>query len=411
MGWALLLLPAAAAAQPDLSWLIYRADLTTLEAVEIRLEAQSLHYRDARGQRRSIPRQSIAAILRVDSAATFLEHGRTAPPPAPPRPTVPVPEEPGPPADAEEPPPMASLIALTDGQVFRGRLSPQAPSRAETALWDTPHFGTLILPLDRLAWVRLNADAELPDPASGDALRLSNGDRLEGFVGRLQPTVDVEPAAGGKPIELAPAQVASIRLANPAAASTAPRVWLGDGTIADLDQLTTERAAQGGEVFAVRLPSGQVADVPPDQLLAARLASGVLLPLAQLDARAEPPADRPWTPPLRTGDPSPLGLADIELPGPMKVSWTLPRGAIHLSLTAELPLDARLWGDATLTIALDGTLASVRLSSAEPSHDLTLGLPRPDRADRVLTATLDQGRFGPIQDRATLKRALLSIAR
>lgn len=405
------LLPLQTLAQTDYSWLIYRADLEAVPATDLRLTDQAATYRDPRGQRRSLPRDQVLAILRVDSAATFIEHGRPAPLPMPNQPE----EEPAPgpeaplaePAEAE--PPMIALVGLTDGQAFRGRLRDQTPSAPETVLWDTPRLGTLILPLDRLALLRLDDQAPLPPPAAADLLTLSNGDRLEGFVARLQPTIQVEPTSG-RPVELTPAQVTCIRFANPPSPTGSPRVWLGDGTIADVDALTF---APGAPAFAVRLPTGQLADVPPEEFIAARLVGDRLIPLGQLAARVEIPPERPWTPSARFDDPAdaPLGLATIELPGPMRVTWTLPRGTSRLSLTAELPLDARLWGDATLTIALgDATLSTVRLSGDEPSHTLTLDLPDPARTDRALTVTLGEGRYGPIQDRAVLRRAVLLLS-
>jgi hypothetical protein len=399
----LLSLPRSTPAQTDLAWLIYRADVAALPAAELRVSDQGVTYRDPRGQRRTLALDQVAAILRVDSAATFLEHGRSS--------TFQLPEQvddPGPAPDVAPPPPMQSLAGLIDGQVFRGRFSGEVSPAAESMLWDTPHFGTLIIPLERLLFVRIDDQTPLPSRASADVLTLANGDRLEGFVSRLNPSITVERSTGGV-TELSHAQVAAIRFANPPTPTNAARAWLGDGTVVDVDALASE---VDGERITLRLPSGQVADVPANEFLAARLMADRLVPLAQLEARAEPPRGRPWTPPLRRGDPAavPLGLAEIELPGPMRVTWTLPRGASRLSLTAELPLDARLWGDATLTFSLDdAVLAAVRLSSAEPVHTVTLDLPNSDRADRALVATLDEGAFGPIQDRALLRRAVLLV--
>lgn len=385
--------------------MLYRADLTALSGVEVRLSESEVMYRDARGQRRTLPREQLAAIVRIDSAATFLEQGRASPLPA-----VPEAEEAGPAAGASTGGPvMTGLLGLTDGQVFRGRLSAESSSvSAESVLWDTPHFGTLILPLDRLLFLRLEEGVTEPGASAADVLSLSNGDRLEGVVTRLGPVIRVEPLSGSA-VELSAGQVSSIRFANPASETNRARAWLGDGTATDLDALVS---ASNGDRLVVRIPSGQVAEVPLGELLGARLVADRLLPLAALEGRGEAPAERSWTPPLRVGDPGgmPLGLAELELPGPMRVTWRLPRGASRLSLTAELPLDARLWGDATLTFAVDQTtLATVRLRGSEPTHALTLELPGPERKDRVLTATLEEGLYGPIQDRAIFRRAMLLL--
>lgn len=405
IAWAAVLSASPTWAGPDdVSWVLYRADLTAVSGVEVRLTESAVMYRDARGQRRTLPREQLAAIVRVDSAATFLEQGRASPLPA-----VPEAEEAGPAAEASTGGPvMAGLLGLTDGQVFRGRLSAESPSVAESVLWDTPLFGTLILPLDRLLFLRLEEGVKEPGASAADVLSLSNGDRLEGVVTRLGPVIRVEPLSGSA-VELSAGQVSSIRFANPASETNRARAWLGDGTATDLDALVSE---SNGDRLVVRIPSGQVAEVPLGELLGARLVADRILPLAALEGRGEVPAERSWTPPLRVGDRAgtPLGLAELELPGPMRVTWRLPRGASRLSLTAELPLDARLWGDATLTFAVDRTtLATVRLCGSEPTHALTLELPGPERADRVLTATLEEGLYGPVQDRAIFRRAMLWI--
>jgi hypothetical protein len=121
---------------------------------------------------------------------------------------------------------------------------------------------------------------------------------------------------------------------------------------------------------------------------------------------------RRWIPPLKIADThgSPLGAADIEIPGPMSVEWTLPAGSARLGTTVELPPSARVWGDCELIIeGVAGSKASqlskVHLSGSTPSADVSVPLAGAGR----LRMTIDPGPSGPIQDRVVLRRPVVLV--
>ena len=46
-----------------------------------------------------------------------------------------------------------------------------------------------------------------------------------------------------------------------------------------------------------------------------------------------------------------LHLADVQIPGPMRVVWSLPPGAERFAVQAVLPPAARTWGECELIVA------------------------------------------------------------
>jgi len=115
-------------------------------------------------------------------------------------------------------------------------------------------------------------------------------------------------------------------------------------------------------------------------------------------------------PPI-VGDPigAALGAPDIELPGPMSVTWTLPAGVTRVAGVAELPVSARAWGDCSV-VMFDGAGAQVwttRLSGDAPSAPFNIDLSGKDAL--TLTVRVEAGANGPIEDRVLLRRVLLLL--
>ena len=88
------------------------------------------------------------------------------------------------------------------------------------------------------------------------------------------------------------------------------------------------------------------------------------------------------------------------MPGPMRTTWTLPRGTSRLAITAELPLESRAWGNLDLIVLVDGVERERHtLSAQSPEAHIRLDL----ASARELTLELDEGQFGPVQDRVELR--------
>ena len=323
---------------------------------------------------------------------------------------------PAPPLD-----PAAAWIELTDGQRFIGRLAPGGEN-ADGIGWHSPVFGPLHFPLDLVRAIVLDQNAARPtDFGADDTLVLRNGDVLTGFIAHIGPFAEID--IGGRPVSVPIDRVAVAIFSNEPRHRAGLFVWLADGTIARVVSLRTD----GSLVELTRQPAHPDTEanavaparrVPMSQLLAVVADAAVIVPLASITPVAQPASpDRRRTPPARFGSPlgQPLDAATIELPGPMRIEWLLPPGTRSLIFDAMLPEHSRTWGDCEIVVAahassLDDTLgrelARVRLFDLQPSATVIARFP-PD-AVRV-SITLEPGRFGPAQDRALLRGALLLI--
>jgi hypothetical protein len=120
------------------------------------------------------------------------------------------------------------------------------------------------------------------------------------------------------------------------------------------------------------------------------------VPLASLTpTRIEGPVTRyvmpkPW---LLDADAA-LGLSSIEYSGPLIVRYALPAGCERFVAEAELPRDARAWGDCELIVRSDDEeVFRARLNGAAPSATVNVPL-----KGRELTIEVTTGAHGAIQD-------------
>ena len=316
---------------------------------------------------------------------------------------------------------------LTDGQRLAG-----APRNGEspesTIAWQHPVFGVLPVPLDDVSRVVLRKTRR-GGPASPEADRdvvtLVNADRLAGFLESFGPTVRLD--ADGQAREVSRLRVAEAALANPSVPARGLTLWLADGSVVRAAALATSR----GEVRLTPDITGYASDgfPPPTEapsdgaatplvladIVAAAFDAGSIVPLASVPpASQKPVGDRRWAEPVSVGAPDTavLGAADVTLPGPMTVEWQLPDGALRLSCELELPPDLWSWGDCEVVLALVQArqepmeLARERLNAARPRVPVNVGFETPEARLRV---TLEAARYGPIQDRAILRRPIFLI--
>lgn len=346
-----------------------------------------------------------------------------------------------------------ATIELTDGRVLRGTLAfddaasaapantPQpADKPAGTVAWMHPILGRLTFPLDAVRLIRLpgsdggepGADekpagspadpgSDRPDLKPGtlaraeptrDVVLLNNGDRVTGFVEQVGAEVWI---ADGQAMTKVPvARVREVRLVNPATRPAGTRVWLDGASAVGVDYLGAD--PQRGLTLGIEPAPGKSRQVfvRPEQVRAivpeaARLTSLAALPVAKVS----PQADRPFVEPPRAGRADPLlGAADVELPGPMSVEWTLPTGAERIGGWIVLPPAYHEWGDCTVRLeALGGAGASeIGRESVNAARALVpINVPLPAGA-RTLRITVEAGAYGPIQDRIVLRRMLVVSA-
>lgn len=318
----------------------------------------------------------------------------------------------------------AGLLELTDGQRLLGTPS-VATTDDESLAWNHARLGLVSVPLEsvrRLAVPRIMPAARALPPLTADTedvLRLTNGDTLRGFIAAFSADAVIE-LDSGSTISTPMNVVDEMALANPPAPPEGIRLWLTGGNVISIDEIAPTRSDQPEQLSAilptapftgiVRATSEADGDPPPltfdldrSAIEAINFDAAALLPLASLESTA-------------TGrdlsiDPfalAALSARDIHLPGPMTVTWTLPEGAARLALTATLPLQARAWGDLELIISLDGSESQRHaLSAQSPEAHIRLDL----TGARELTIELTEGNFGPVQDQATLREALVLIER
>ena len=333
------------------------------------------------------------------------------------------------PADADDPDsPPRGLLRLTDGQRLAGAWA-GAGDDGESLRWTHPQFGTVVVPLDQVAgWSNDRATPHpASDPAGGDVVVLSRGERLAGFLylpevadPAADPVGDVlllSPADNpdGPAVPVPAASVAAVTLANPpdpsaAGAGAAPaRVTLRDGSrlrARGLNLGTADAsfdALVAGQALRVAVPAGAVRRVVFTN--GGRDAHD----LADLPARTPPPpaANQVLWGPHVAGASAVAG--GYRLTAPARLEVQLPPAAVvvvgHavLDLPAGLTADHAAWAGCTLRI--EGT----------PPVELTLDAAQPDAPFRVtvpantteLVFTLDPGPRGPVLDVVRIEDAVV----
>ena len=315
-------------------------------------------------------------------------------------------------------------LVLTDGQRLTG-----APSvigvNDELVAWSHPRLGIVSVPIEltqSITMPRSVPSGKLPaslKPGFDDAVLLINGDTLRGFV----ETIGIETAIelrSSSVIHADTGHIDQISLANEPARAMGTHIWLADGSVLAVAGLETEYA-QGtplvmgilqGKPIAPALgsqdpseadgqPFGLAFRFAPTDLHAINFDSQLLVPLSSLDAKT---VHRELA--IEADGFAALGCTNIRMPGPMRATWQLPRGATHLSLTATLPLEAQSWGNLVLIVRTDDTEAARHTVNADaPTVRINLDI----AGDRTFSLEIDQGEFGPVQDQLVLSQGLVFI--
>ena len=299
------------------------------------------------------------------------------------------------------------VLRLADGQQFPGEALSGAEPADDVLVWNHAWLGRMEIGLDQIESVVFARGAPLGSSNRADVLLLANGDRLEGFVTALGDPVGIEvrTSGGWQVLQIPLDRVASVRLATGPKPPVGWRLWLTDGTVIDAPGALLD---QEGLVHVIGPRFGP--EQEPDAVRLAEVAAILFDPEAMRALAALAPT-RVTGPPTRYLVPAPevldewaaLGLARIELRGPLTVQYTLPAGRWLFTATVELPAQARAWGDCELVIR-DGRneVARKRLNSKQPTATLAVSL-----NSRELTIEVTEGANGPIHDHVVLRRAML----
>jgi hypothetical protein len=344
----------------------------------VELDDRTLVYGDADRGYRSMPLSQVVGIVAVDALPAVNRTG---------------------------------LLRLADGQSLPGEALSGARAAANVLVWNqSAWLGQMDVPLDHIESVAFHAGARVPDPGEEDVVELSNGDRLVGFVSALGDplVIDLQPLEPGgerQRVEIGLDRISAVRIVTPPRPASGTRVWLVDGTVVDVDGLVVT------EEGVVRLEGvDYLRDAQPKRLdltalVAAQFDPEGLVPFAALAPRSvEGPSSRYRKREPRTlDDLAPLGLARVELRGPIVARYSLPSVPVVFSAEAGLPPSARSWGDCELVLRSDRReVFRARLNGASPSVAVSVRLDGPE-----LEIEVTEGAHGPIQDHVILRRAML----
>jgi hypothetical protein len=369
---------------------------------------------DARGQVRTRPVGDVLALLpiafdRGDEGAQTPDAG-----------TEPASTGSGARADAAAILAGRACVTLVDGERIVGRPDPDA-IQEDALAWHHDSLGSLVFRLERVMRIVFapveGEKAAIPAEPSGadDVVVLRNGDRLTGFVVRVQPDIEIE--SGGQTLNLPIDRVARVELVNEPEPARGTHLWLADGTRIAVHSLAEpDDDADGLKLFLdppSESPLSEARSIPLHELVAIAFEAGQLAPLTDRPMVESEPDDtrRTGRPPvIQRGVADPLGAGDILLPGPMTAEWSLPDGAMRLAGWVTLPQDDFLWGDCNVTFetlneAGEPTeTAHARLRGMTPTVRINEELP----SDAVrLRVHLESGEYGAIQDQALLQRFIL----
>jgi len=311
---------------------------------------------------------------------------------------------------------MRGYLETVTGARYPGAVEPTAAT-GDNVAWSHPMAGRLEVSIDSITRIITPQAAEQGPPvrrnANSDELILVNGDVLSGFLLSVGPTTSIETEAGDI-VDLPIDRIAAALLANPDQPMTGTMIWLDDGSTFPAEALT----ATDSSGIRVTLAGGNTVEYDPQTLRAIAFEAAGILPLSNLEPRSqEPVGDRVFADPVRTvrhpddlafGSGPVLNALDIDLPGPMSVSWTLPEGVTRFAGTAALADTSGGWGDCDFSIEIDGERHfSTRLHQGEPVAAFNIQT----QGAVDLTVIVEPGRYGPVRDRVLLHRPLLQIDR
>ena len=271
-------------------------------------------------------------------------------------------------------------------------------------------LGRMKVPLSTIESVTFTGSATVASTGERDVLLLANGDRLEGYIISLGDPITVEPLNDtgevAPTIELPLDRVSSVRMVTPTQRPKGRRLWLIDGTIFDVEEVTL------GDDGFFRLEGIQFSDDDSKRIEIEGVAAVLfnqerLVPFSRLSPRrVQGPPTRYVVPePRALDEQASLGLSRVEFRGPLVAQYILPHGASWFAAEARLPLTAWTWGDCDLVIRDDGRVVfSQRLNAAEPTA--TIGVPL---TGSLLSVEITEGSAGPIQDQVVLFRAMVLV--
>ena len=312
-----------------------------------------------------------------------------------------------------------SEMVMADGQRFPGSLAGAFtdPSGGMRVVWKHLGLGAIDAPLDSVAGLSLQGGAPIPVAQASDVVRLANGDIIEGVVERIGEVfvIDQEGQRREVPVD----RIASCAFVTSPAPRLPVRVWQADGTVID----GTELRPVGDLAFALAgpplLPGRSLVVLTAEELHGAMVAGDSevrMVPLAALPPKAEAASDvqlatqPPRAPEALDADP-PLGLASLEIRGPVRLVYEVPKGSERFVGQLSVRDRLREWAHAPVVVRQGSReLLAGALDASTPSLALDLRLdPSLVGADAALSIEIGEGQRAAIGDVLVLDRAMLLV--
>ena len=304
-----------------------------------------------------------------------------------------------------------SMARLANGQVLVGTFGGfHETERGSIARWKHPGLGLIDVPIDATSLIQLHPMAVPPKAVDSDEIVLRNGDRVRGYVKTFGDPIVLESA--GMQVEVPIERAAGIALVSQQGSSEGIRVWLSEGSI--IDGSTISGGFQGAFVLNGAVLIGRRSALPLliDEIVCVAMEPERIFPLAKLKAKVALPtvpalvrAEYPQ--PTVAIDEAPLGASAIEVRGPERLIYEIPKGFTVLSAQAEIPLSLRAWGDCTVVVRQGNQeLGRFPLNAKSPVAQITAAIQQ-----GPLEIEIEEGGGGPIGDTVILRRAILIAAK
>lgn len=386
VAWTLSAAPTSAQAPEAPIWIAWNTRLESVQGALVWLTGDGVRMRDDHGREIEIDAPDLVAIMQTSPDSGRLVVAPMGATNAGRRPAV---------------------IELADGQ--RWPCHVLATGGPEDLAVQVPDIGTTSLSLDVMTRIVFDPAMQARDApaAAADRIVLVNGDVIEGTL--LSMASDIEIDSGEAVTGIPASSVAVVELVNPPIRPAPMRLWLNGGAVfaapalvggstSELQCTLIAPDGRGWHEVGVWKPWDRSAN---HALEAVEFAPGRLVPWASLQVTScAPEGERRWTPPPAVQEgPCLLDLAQVELPGPMRVTWRLPAGAEYACAQVSLADPSSPWADCVVRVEQQGRMLwEQRLNAAQPRSSWAVRLDD----DTDLTLRVLAGQFGPIDDRVLL---------
>lgn len=313
------------------------------------------------------------------------------------------------------------LLEYANGQRLPGNLR----VGRDANYWDHRWIGSIPIDLSQIGTMRLRGARTPERRTDGDVILLLNGDVLSGFVERIGNDVEFEPLAADDGTDSKPARrsisndrIAAIALArSEVAMPSAARIWAIDGSVVDGQALRFEAERGWGFELAdpllAKIRSSRTSDNNAANPIAGLLRPDRIVPLAL--------GGKPMTTlpaghyqfgidrSVRIGstERALLGLAQVELAGPVVAAFALPASVSAQPSGALFTCEVALAEPAPRDVRVDiefrmGSATSARVSLDAQNRRKPISLPcNPGKLEVAIT----DGGNGIAGDAVVLDRA------